>query len=158
MIHGAKKSFYATQFVLPEKFWGQYWAKKYFDENIVAVRDRRVDLIRIFIIDPLESPAQRQVLDNLIKQHIDNQIPIRLIETKEYLKSHNGSDEDLRDILIVDEQLSGILLLNKGGSFNKVEFSIDRTTVEKRKRNFERLLASSVPYEEWVKSYNVRAQ
>jgi hypothetical protein len=148
MVRGAKKSYYATQYVFPEKFWGQYWAQKYFDENVAAIQERRIDLVRVFLIDPSDGPTQRALLDNLIKRHLEKSIPIRLIETKEYLKTH--TDEDLRDILIVDGQLSGILLLNKGGSFNRVEFSIDKDTIEKRKRNFDRLLASSVPYEDWV--------
>ena len=147
MIKNSKKSFYATQYVLPERFWGQYWAQKYFDENVTAVRDRRVDLTRIFLIELSEGPKQRQLLDDLIKKHIDHGVPIRIIETKEYLKSR--TDEDLRDILLVDGQLSGILLLNKGGSFNRVEFSIDKVTIEKRQRNFDRLLASSMSYEDW---------
>lgn len=158
MIHGSRQSYYATQFVLPEKFWGQYWAQKYFDENVIAVVERHVDLIRIFIIDPLDGPTQQHLLDNIIKKHVENKIAIRLIETKEYLKAHNNDDDDLRDILIVDGQLSGLLLLNKGGTFNKVEFSIDKSTVEKRQRNFERLLASSSSYEDWIRTSGSRAQ
>lgn len=147
IIRGAKKSFHATQYVFPEKFWGQYWAPKYFDENVSAVHQRHVELQRIFIIDPADGPSQRQMLDDLIKKHLDNGISIRIIESQQYLKSH--SDDDLRDLLIVDHQLSGILVLNKGGSFNKVEFSIDPETIEKRQRNFDRLLASSISYEAW---------
>jgi hypothetical protein len=147
MIANAKKTYYATQYVLPEKFWGQYWAQKYFDLNVEAVKQRHINLVRIFIIDPLDGPAQRELLDKLIAQHIEKGIPIRLIETKEYLATH--SDEDLRDILIVDGQLAGVLLLKKGGSFNRVQFSIDKGTIDKRQRNFDRLLAASIPYDQW---------
>ena len=42
MIQGAKQSFHATQYVFPEKFWGQYWAPQYFEENINAVKQRHI--------------------------------------------------------------------------------------------------------------------
>ena len=44
-------------------------------------------------------------------------------------------------------------LSGSGGPFSEstVEFSIDRTIVERRKRNFDRLLASSVSYEDWTR-------
>jgi hypothetical protein len=148
MIRGSKNSYHATQYVTPERFWGQYWAQKYFDENIAAIRDRHVDLLRIFIIDPADGPAQYELLDNLMKKHIDEKIPVRIIEKDEYLKSHNQIDDDLRDLVIVDGQLSGIILLNKGGSFNRIEFSIDKEVVERRQRNFDRLLASSITYDD----------
>jgi hypothetical protein len=150
MIIGSKKSYYATQYVFPEKFWGQYWAEKYFEENVKAVKQRHVDVRRIFVIDPTDGSIQKQLLDDLIKRHVENGIPIRLLEKSQYLKAHN--DDDLRDILIVDEQVAGILLLNKGGSFNQVEFSIDPNTIERRQRNFDRLLASSISYEDWKSS------
>lgn len=150
MIGGAKNSYFATQYVFPEKFWGQYWAQKYFDENVRAIQERHVDLRRIFVVDPADGPPQRKLLEELVEKHIEKGIPIRIIEKFEYLKTH--TDDDLRDILIVDGQLSGILLLTKGGSFNRVEFSIDKDTVERRQRNFDRLLASSVSYEDWKKS------
>ena len=84
-----------------------------------------------------------------MKEHIDEKIPVRIIEKDEYLKSHNQIDDDLRDLVIVDGQLSGIILLNKGGSFNRIEFSIDKEVVERRQRNFDRLLASSITYDDW---------
>jgi hypothetical protein len=149
MIAGSKKTYFATQYVFPEKFWGQYWAEKYFEENVKAVR-RHVDVRRVFIVDPYDGPDQRQILDNLIKRHAENGIPVRLLEKSEYLKNHN--DDDLRDILIVDQQVAGILLLNKGGSFNQVEFSVDGSTIDRRQRNFDRLLASSISYDDWKAS------
>lgn len=153
MVKNCKKSFYATQYVFPEKFWGQYWAPQYFDENIQAVKERKVDLLRIFIIDPTDGPEQAKVLDALIQKHISNGIALRLIDRDQYLKSHNNNDEDLQDVLIVDDQLAGFLLLNRNGNFNRVEFSINQDKVAERKRNFDRLLASSMTYEQWKASH-----
>jgi hypothetical protein len=147
MVKNCKRTFWATQYVFPEKFWGQYWAPEYFDDNVKAIKERGVELIRIFIIDPADGLAQKKVLDELIQKHVQSGIQLRLIDRQEYLKNH--SEDDLRDVLIVDEQLSGLLLLNKGGSFNRVEFSINPDTVEERKRNFQRLLAASLSYADW---------
>jgi hypothetical protein len=149
MIKNCKISFYATQYVFPEKFWGQYWASQYFEENIKALKVRHVDLQRIFIIDSSDGLDQTKMLDELIQKHVQNGIPLRLIDRQDYLKKHANNDDDLQDVLIVDDQLSGFLLLNKGGNFNKVEFSINVDTVMQRKRNYDRLLASSLSYEDW---------
>ena len=156
MIKNCKTSFYATQYVFPEKFWGQYWANQYFDENVKAVKERNVRLQRIFIIDAADGPEQAKVIDDLIRRHVQKGIPLRLIDRREYLKAHNNNDDDLQDVLIVDDQLSGFLLLNKGGNFNRVEFSINRDIVEQRKRNYERLLASSMSYDDWKASHPSR--
>lgn len=153
MIKNCKTSFYATQYVFPEKFWGQYWANQYFDENVKAVKERNVRLQRIFIIDAADGPGQAKVIDDLIQRHVQKGIPLRLIDRREYLKAHNNNDDDLQDVLIVDDQLSGFLLLNKGGNFNRVEFSINRDIVEQRKRNYERLLASSMSCDDWKVSH-----
>lgn len=153
MIKNCKSSFFATQYVFPEKFWGQYWANQYFEENIKAVKERKVDLQRIFIVDSADGPQQVEMVDNLIQRHLQNGIPLRLIDRQQYLKAHNNNDDDLQDVLIVDNQLSGFLLLNKGGNFNRVEFSINRDTVDQRKRNFDRLLASSMSYDDWKKAH-----
>jgi hypothetical protein len=149
MIKNCKVSFHATQYVFPEKFWGQYWANQYFDENVKALRERKVDLQRIFIIDSADGPDQAKVIDALVLKHVQNGIPLRLVDRKDYLNKHNGNDDDLQDVLIVDDQLSGFLLLNKGGNFNRVEFSINPDTVAQRQRNYERLLATSLSYEDW---------
>jgi hypothetical protein len=149
MIKNCKVSFHATQYVFPERFWGQYWANQYFDENIKALKERKVDLQRIFIIDSADGADQAKVIDELVLKHVQNGIPLRLIDRKDYLKKHYGNDDDLQDVLIVDDQLSGFLLLNKGGNFNRVEFSINPDIVAQRKRNYERLLASSLSYEDW---------
>ncbi|UGX89847.1 hypothetical protein G6321_00002645 (plasmid) [Bradyrhizobium barranii subsp. barranii] len=158
MIKNARHSFHATQYVFPEKFWGQYWANKYFDENIKAVKERKVDLLRIFIMAPADGPQQAKVIDDLIQKHIQNGISLRLIDREQYLKSHNNNDDDLQDVLIVDDQLSGFLLLNRFGNFNRVEFSINRDIIDQRKRNFDRLLASSMSYEEWKASHPSKPQ
>ncbi|WP_407148261.1 hypothetical protein [Bradyrhizobium sp. ORS 86] len=157
MIKNCKTSYYATQYVFPEKFWGQYWANQYFAENVKAVKERKVDLLRVFITAPTDGPEQAKVLDDLIQKHIQNGISLRLIDREQYLKSHNNNDDDLQDVLIVDGQLSGFLILNRSGNFNRVEFSINRDIIEQRKRNFDRLLASSMSYEEWKTSHPLRS-
>jgi hypothetical protein len=145
LIQNAKSTYYATQYVLPETFWNQYWSEAYFKLNIQAVRNRNIDLVRIFIVNSKGSQSEQRTLDDLIMKHVENGINIRIIDEATY----NYDTADLRDILIVDNQLAGVLKLEKGGRFNKVEFSVDPEVVEQRRRNFERLRDTSMTYDEW---------
>jgi hypothetical protein len=119
----------------------------YFNFNVDAVKNRHVDLMKIFIIDPKDSQHQRDLLNDLIKKHIDNGIGVRIIDKSIYSQKYDPTD--LQDMLIVDDQVSGLLLLERGGQFHKVEFSIDPETVASRGRNFERLLEISMTYDTW---------
>src|SRR5215831_5332599 len=137
-----------------KKFWDQYWSTDYFNLNVDAVKTRRVDLIRIFIIDPKASKSQ--LLSGLIQKHIDNGINVRIIDKSAYSEKYDPSD--LQDMLIVDDQVSGLLILEKEGRFHKVESSIDPAIVASRSRNFERLLETSMTYDTWRKKVNTGDQ
>jgi hypothetical protein len=144
LIKGAEKKYYATQYVLPETFWRQYWSTAYFQLNIEAAK-RNVDLVRIFIIDPKD--GQEQIITDLIQRHLENGLNIRIIDKRLLHKTFKS--EDLNDILIVDDKIAGILLLEKGGGFNKVQFSVDPHTIAIRNDNFERLRGVSMSFEDW---------
>jgi hypothetical protein len=151
LIDNAKKFYFAAQYILPEKFWTQYWADQYFDENVKAIRERGIKLVRIFIFDELDGSNQRTLLDEVVRKHVEYGIDVRLVDKLEYLKANgSSSEEDLRDILLVDGQISGLLIPRKRGSF-KIEFSIDPEKYDKRDKTFDRLLKKSLSYEQWSK-------
>lgn len=151
MIDNAKSTYYATQFVLPETFWKQSWSVDYFNRNVRAVKDRGVKLTRIFILDAEEAQKQREILNELIKKHVDNGINIRVVDADRYRRDVNP--EDLRDLLIVDDEVTGLLLLDKGGGFHRVEFSINPDVIATRKVTYEKLLNHSLSYEQWRTEY-----
>jgi len=81
---------------------------------------------------------------------------VRIIDKSAYSEKYDPSD--LQDMLIVDDQVSGLLILEKEGRFHKVEFSIDPAIVASRSRNFERLLETSMTYDTWRKKVNTGDQ
>lgn len=152
LVDNAKTRYWATQFVLPETFWDQYWTKPYFEKNIEAVKERNVDLLRIFILDAIETNKQKLILDDLINKHIDAGLRVLILDRAEY-ETKYGS-EDLIDMLLVDNELTGILLLQKGGKFSQVEFSIDPQVIKDREQRFMRLMSFAIDYQTWVAKYH----
>jgi len=69
-------------------------------------------------------------------------IKVRIIDKTKY----KYDMADLRDLLIVDDKVTGLLIQATKGNFHKVQFSIDPETIRSRTENFERLLYTSVPY------------
>ena len=152
LIDNAKKTYWATQYVLPTTFWDQYWSKTYFDKNVTAVTERKIDLLRIFILDTSETKPQKEVLDALINKHAAAGLKVLILDRDEYEKRYGS--EDLVDMLLIDDELSGILLLEKGGKFSKVQFSVDQQTINERKQRLLRLISFSSDYKTWVKKYH----
>ena len=154
MVDNAKHSYLATQYVLPDKFWEQLWAEQYFQKNVAAVKNRGIDLRRIFILDSSEARKQKDILEELMRKHVNSNLDIRIIFKDALPGSADGLN--LKDFVIADKDITGTLILNRDGGFSEVEFSTDQVLINKRIRQFESLWALSMSYNNWLdKYYNV---
>jgi hypothetical protein len=110
--------------------------------NAEAVK-RNVKVIRIFIVDSTDTNPEHSISHALLDNMVSYGIQVRIIDKANY--KYNMAD--LRDLLIVDDKVAGLLIQETKGNFHKVRFSIDPETIRSRTENFERLLYTSVPYE-----------
>jgi hypothetical protein len=149
LIKHAKRSYHATQYMLPERFWTQYWAKNYMDLNIDAVKYRKVDVTRIFILSDDQTAKEKDILEALMKQHNDNGITCRIVRKEDFPDA-----DDLKDFVIADDEIEGTLVASaSGGQENSVEFSINPQDVQTTKLLWQDLYDNSMTYADWKANY-----
>ena len=104
---------------------------------------RNVDVVRIFIIDSNDPNQEHSIPHDLLDRMVADGIKVKIIDKATY----KYDMADLRDLLIVDDKVAGLLIQETAGNFHKVQFSIQQETVRSRSQNFKRLLYTSVPYQ-----------
>ncbi len=133
LMKNAKQSVWSTSYVSPEAWWKTPEGRKYWDENVSALR-RGVKISRIFILPRGSSKELVDILEEQQNADVDvwvaqeKQIPPGLAE----------------DYMIVDHKVVSTAELTREGRIRNPVFSIDPLEVEKAKRRYELLLGHSV--------------
>ncbi|MBN2054830.1 hypothetical protein JW905_07905 [bacterium] len=150
LVDKCQRTYFATQCVLPKTFWNQYWSTDYFNKNVAAIKDRKVDLRRIFIVHPTEDEENKQLLNDLILRHTKSGIDIRLLSPSDPRVVSSGVP--LNDILVVDGNITGIMRIDSQRKTYRIEFSTDESEIKERIQWFQRLWSMGQNIGDWIKS------
>lgn len=102
MVKSAQKSIFATSYVQFKQWWDLPWGKKYEALNREAIRDRKVQITRVFIFSK--------------KEDFQNALPHLKAQLQDGIKVQYAYVDDLAtkltsDMVVVDDRLAGELRL-----------------------------------------------